>query len=63
MTDLLDAIEQGKAPLAGIAVCRTALQVTAAIYKSAVTGEVVKLPITPNDPWYSSLPPDGYGLP
>jgi predicted dehydrogenase len=63
VTDFIDAIEQGRPPLAGIAACRTALQVTAGIYKSAMTGEVVKFPIAPDDPWYSALPPDGYHLP
>jgi UDP-N-acetyl-2-amino-2-deoxyglucuronate dehydrogenase len=61
--DFLDAIETGRPPLAGIDACRTALQVTAGIYKSAMTGEVVPLPIEPGDPWYSDLPPAGFNLP
>lgn len=61
--DFLDAIEHGTPPLAGIAACRTALQVTAGIYKSAMTGEVVCLLIRPDDPWYSALPPHGFSLP
>ena len=60
--DFLDAIERGTPPLAGIEACRTALQVTAGIYKSAMTGEVVRLPIERADPWYSALPPDGFAL-
>lgn len=63
VANFLDAIEQEKPPLAGIPACRTALQVTAAIYKSAMTGEIVKLPIAPADPWYSALPPSGFRLP
>lgn len=61
--DFLDAIENGTPPLAGIEACRTALQVTAGIYKSAMTGEIVRLPIEQDDPWYSALPPNGLGLP
>jgi predicted dehydrogenase len=63
MSDFLDAIEGKHPPLANIDACRTALQVTTAIYKSAMTGEVVKLPITVGDPWYSAVPPEGYRLP
>lgn len=63
VTDFLDAIEGGRRPLADVEACRTALQVTAAIYKSAMTGTVVRLPIRPDDPWYSSLPPEGLRLP
>jgi predicted dehydrogenase len=63
VSDFLDAIEQGRPPLAGIPACRTALHVTAGIYKSAMTGEVVKLPLAAGDPWYSALPPDGFRLP
>ena len=61
--DFLDAIEQRTPPLAGIEACRTALQVTAGIYKSAMTSEVVHLPIEGDDPWYSALPPEGFNLP
>ncbi len=60
--DFLDAIEKGRPPLADISACRTALQTTAAIYKSAMTGEAVRLPITPDDPWYSQLPAEGHSL-
>jgi UDP-N-acetyl-2-amino-2-deoxyglucuronate dehydrogenase len=59
----LHAVREGREPLAGIEACRNALQLTAAIYKSAMTGEPVTLPITPNDPWYHSLPPEGFSLP
>lgn len=63
VTDFLDAIEGKHPPLAGIEACRTALNVTTAIYKSAMTGEAVKLPIAQDDPWYSALPPEGHRLP
>jgi predicted dehydrogenase len=60
--DFLDAVEHGTPPLAGLDACRTALNVTAGIYKSAMTGEAVHLPIQPDDPWYSALPPEGFAL-
>ncbi len=63
VTDFLDAIEHKRPPLADIGACRTALQVTTAIYKSAMTGAPVKLPIAPGDEWYSALPPGGFRLP
>jgi predicted dehydrogenase len=63
VADFLDAIRDGREPLAGMDACRNALQVTAAIYKSAMTGAPVRLPITPDDPWYHLLPPDGFSLP
>jgi predicted dehydrogenase len=63
VADFLDAIEVGRPPLAGIAACRTALNVTAGIYKSAMTSQVVRLPLSPDDPWYSALPPEGFKLP
>jgi predicted dehydrogenase len=62
VSDFIDAIQSGRPPLVDVAECRKALQVTAAIYKSAMTNEVVKLPMAPDDPWYSALPPEGYHL-
>ncbi|MGH7483617.1 MAG: Gfo/Idh/MocA family protein, partial [Longimicrobiales bacterium] len=62
IADFLDAIESGRRPLAGIEECRTALQVTTGIYKSAMTGQPVTLPIAPDDPFYHSLPPAGFSL-
>jgi predicted dehydrogenase len=61
--DFLEAIAEGRRPLADIEVCRTALQVTTAIYKSAMTGEPVDLPIARDDPFYSALPPAGHEIP
>jgi predicted dehydrogenase len=63
INDFLSAIQEGRAPLVGIAECRTALQVTTAIYKSAMTGMPVALPITQEDPFYDRLPPAGFALP
>ena len=55
--DFLDAIRDGRGPLAGIEACRTALQVTAAIYKSAMTGAPVALPITTDRSVLPRTPP------
>lgn len=63
VSDFLEAIEGKHAPLAGLEACRTALQVTTAIYKSAMTGAPVTLPIAPDDAWYNAIPPGGYRLP
>ena len=60
--DFLDAIQEGREPLVGIQACRNALQVTTAIYKSAMTGAPVTLPIAEDDPFYHELPPPGFGL-
>lgn len=62
VNDFLASIEEGREPLTDIEACRTALQVTTAIYKSAMTGQPVDLPIAPDDPFYSVLPPAGYEI-
>jgi predicted dehydrogenase len=61
--DFLGAVRERRPPLAGIEECRTALQITAGIYKSALTGQPVDLPLTPDDLWYSALPAAGHALP
>ena len=63
IADFLDAIREGRPPLAGVDACRAALQVTTGIYKSAMTGRPVGLPIGRDDPFYNSLPPEGFALP
>lgn len=63
VTDFIDAIAEGREPKVGIEDCRRALQVTTAIYKSAMTQQPVTLPIESDDPFYSALPPDGFALP
>jgi len=63
IADFLGAIRDGRPPLAGVDACRAALQVTTAIYKSAMTGRPVDLPIAADDPFYHSLPPAGFALP
>jgi predicted dehydrogenase len=60
--DFLTAAIEGRAPSVSIEECRRALNVTAGIYKSAMTGEYVPLPIATDDPWYSQLPPPGFRL-
>jgi predicted dehydrogenase len=62
IADFLEAIREGRQPAVGIAECRAALQVTAGIYKSAMTGTPVRLPIDKDDPFYSELPPKGFSL-
>jgi UDP-N-acetyl-2-amino-2-deoxyglucuronate dehydrogenase len=63
IVDFLDAIRDGRPPLAGVDACRAALQVTTGIYKSAMTGRPVDLPVAADDPFYHSLPPEGFALP
>jgi UDP-N-acetyl-2-amino-2-deoxyglucuronate dehydrogenase len=60
--DFLDSIIDGREPLVGVPQCREALQLTAGVYKSAMTGERVDLPLVPDDPWYRELPPSGVSL-
>jgi predicted dehydrogenase len=60
--DFLEAVQKGGRPLVGVEECRAALQVTSAIYESAMTGQTVELPITPEDPFYHHLPPEGFAL-
>jgi|FLYL01.1.fsa_nt_gi predicted dehydrogenase len=63
VADFLAAIEEGRPPLVGVEECRTALNITAGIYKSAMTGAPAELPLSPADPFYHELPPPGYALP
>ncbi len=57
--DFLSAIVDARPPAIGVDECRAVLQVTAGIYKSAMTGQAVDLPISPDDPWYNTLVPGG----
>ena len=38
------------------------MEIITGIYKSAMTGARVEFPIAPDDPFYSKIPPDGFGL-
>jgi UDP-N-acetyl-2-amino-2-deoxyglucuronate dehydrogenase len=60
--DFLDGIQHGRDPLVGIEACGRALHVTTGIYKSAMTGAPVALPLTRDDPFYHELPPQGFSL-
>ncbi len=61
--EFVDAIVEGGRPSVGIEDCRRALEVTTAIYKSAMTQQPVSLPIAKDDPFYSALPPEGFSFP
>ena len=63
ITEFVAAIAEGGQPSVGIDDCRRALQLTTAIYKSAMTQQAVTLPIEKDDPFYSALPPDGFSFP
>ncbi|WP_158289413.1 Gfo/Idh/MocA family protein [Paenibacillus flagellatus] len=52
--DLLRAIEEGSSPDVDGAEARRVIEVITALYKSASTGERVKLPIGRDDPWYTT---------
>lgn len=51
--DVLSAIEAGVQPLVGAEDGRAALELITAIYKSAATGEAARLPLQPDDPFYT----------
>lgn len=59
LTDFLDAIEQGRPPLATVDECRRSMELITGMYKSAVTGERVIFPIAVDDPWYAQIPAEG----
>jgi len=50
--DLLQSIDNARAPLVDGMQGKRALELITAIYKSAITGAVVALPIHPDDPFY-----------
>ena len=60
--DFVQAIIEKRAPLVTVDECRRSMQIITGIYKSAMTGARVEFPISPNDPFYSKIPPDGFGL-
>ena len=61
--DFLRAIIDGRPPLVGTAECRRSMELITGLYKSAMTGQRVDLPISPDDPFYAQIPPDGFSLP
>ncbi len=54
LRDVLDAIASGREPEVSAREARRSLEVITAIYKSASTGEVVRLPLSPDDPFYTT---------
>ncbi len=60
--DFLEAIIERRPPLVTVDECRRSMQIITGLYKSAMTGARVDLPIAPGDPFYSGIPPAGLGL-
>ncbi len=54
LQDVLEAIASGRQPEVSAHEARRSLEVITAIYRSASTGEVVKLPINTDDPYYTT---------
>ncbi len=63
MEDFVGAIEDRRQPLVTVDECRRSLELVAALYRSAMTGEAVRFPIETADPFYSRIPPEGLSLP
>jgi predicted dehydrogenase len=61
--DFIAALETGRRPLVTVEECRPSLELVTALYRSAMTGEVVHLPIEKTDPFYACIPPEGMSLP
>jgi predicted dehydrogenase len=62
MADFLAACRGEREPLVSVAECRRSMELITALYRSAMTGERVRFPIEPDDPFYSVIPPEGFGL-
>ncbi len=60
--DFLRAIIDKRPPLVSVDECRRSMQLITGMYKSAMTGERVTFPIARDDPFYSQIPADGFGL-
>ncbi|MCR2821180.1 Gfo/Idh/MocA family protein [Lederbergia panacisoli] len=54
VNDLFQAIKDDREPFVNGEEARRVIEVITAIYKSATIGERVSLPITSNDPWYTT---------
>jgi predicted dehydrogenase len=63
VNDFLRAIIEKRPPLVTADECRRSMQLITGMYKSAMTGARVALPIAPDDPFYSCIPPEGFALP
>ncbi len=60
--DFLMSIIEKRRPIVTIDECRRSMQLITGMYKSAMTGERVTFPITPDDPFYTQIPPTGFAL-
>ncbi len=63
VNEFLRAIVERRAPLVSVDECRRSMSLITGIYKSAMTGQRVSFPITPDDPFYAKIPPEGAALP
>ncbi|WP_333497014.1 Gfo/Idh/MocA family protein [Kluyvera sp. CHPC 1.251] len=54
INDLLNAVEQHGEPLIDGVQGKRSLELITAIYQSSITGRVVTLPVSPNEPWYKT---------
>ncbi len=61
--DFVAAIEAGREPLVTASACRPSLEMTTALYRSAMMRERVSLPLANTDPFYSCIPAEGTDLP
>lgn len=62
VNDFLRAIIDGRPPLVTVDECRRSMQLITGLYESAMTGARVDFPIAREDPFYSGIPPAGFGL-
>ena len=61
-SDFLDAIDGKSEPLVGVEECRRSMELITGMYKSAMTGQRVEFPLARDDPWYASIPAEGFDL-
>ncbi len=54
INDLLNAVEQHGEPLIDGVQGKRSLELITAIYQSSITGRVVTLPVSPDEPWYKT---------
>ncbi|MCD6291673.1 MAG: Gfo/Idh/MocA family oxidoreductase [Anaerolineae bacterium] len=57
IADFVASVREGRRPPVSVEAIRPTHEVLTAIYKSAMTGERVALPIAPEDPYYDGPPP------
>ncbi|MFC5469883.1 Gfo/Idh/MocA family protein [Cohnella suwonensis] len=54
IADLFAAIREGREPVTGGGEVRATVEAVTAIYKAAATGREVRLPLSAEDPWYTT---------